>query len=79
MIAGVPLEALWPAALLAGFVLLLGLALAYELGANGAWARNRRASHDLLRDVEERRAARELYPTVGRTVLGTPRDWSDQA
>lgn len=67
-----------------GFVLLLGLALAHELGPNGTWARIERACDELDRrdcraDVDERAAARDLYSTTDRSVLGTPRDWSDAA
>lgn len=79
MIFGVPIEALWPAALAVASVIALGLVLVHELGPRGAWSRSRRASEDLLRDVEERRAERALYPTTGRSVLGTPRDWSREA
>lgn len=58
------------------FIVALGLVLAHELGPNGAWARAHTAS-DRLR--QERAAASDLYPTTRRTVLGTPRDWSDAA
>lgn len=69
-----------PAALIAGgFVLILGLVLRHETGPNGAWARSRRASDELLQDVDERRAQRDLYSTASRSVLGTPRDWSESA
>lgn len=77
---GVPLEALWPAALLGAFVILLGLVLAHELGPNGAWARSKQASEN-LRDVAERAAERDPHSSTGRpySVLGSPRDWSESA
>lgn len=51
------------ALLLAGFIVLLGLFLARELGPNGAWARARQAS-DQLRD-SQRDAETQLYPDAG--------------
>lgn len=71
---------LYPAATLIGVFLLVLVAIgSYETGPRGSWTRWRRAPDDLLADVEERRAARSLYPTSERSVLGTPRDWGRSA
>jgi hypothetical protein len=51
------------ALLIAAFIVLLGLVLAYELGPSGAWARAQAAS-DRLRETE-RDAERRLYPDAG--------------
>lgn len=66
--------------LLAGFVLLLGLVLAYEVGPNGAWAKAQKARRrDNLRDIALRAQERDPFSETGRSVLGTPRDWGDAA
>lgn len=51
------------AILIGGFIVVLALVLARELGEKGAWARSRQAS-DRLR-ASQADAERHLYPNAG--------------
>lgn len=78
IVFGVPVEALWPAGLAVGLILLVGLLAVHELGPRGPWARRRHAAEN-LRDIALRAAERDPHSATGRTALGRPRDWSRDA